>query len=330
MSDIASMGGERALIQRLADLASKGAAGASVIRGIGDDCAVLPHRDGQVLLVTTDMQVEGQHFRRDWCTERQIGLRAAEANLSDIAAMGGKPCWALAAVALPGDISMAQAQDIGQGLLESFAPHGVTLAGGDTCRGDALVLTVTLLGVAPQDRVRGRGDARVGDLLGVSGTLGKARAGLGLLRSGRQAEGDVTGYLEPRCRLDLMPVLAPNVRAMIDVSDGLASEVRHICQQSGVGAEVEREAIPLSDGTRGAATLLGQDPLDWALEGGEDFELLFSATPKKMAQIKEVGADVTVVGRILEQQEGIWLKEEGRRAELGGGFDHFAEGHDAG
>lgn len=323
MSDIASRGGEAALIQRLALLAGDGA-GADVILGIGDDCAVLPHRDGQVLLVTTDMLVEGRHFRRDWCTGRQIGIRAAEANLSDIAAMGGSPHWAFTSVALPGDCAMEHALELGHGLLESFNPHGVTLAGGDTCRGEALVLSVTLLGVAPEGNVRRRSDALVGDLLAVSGTLGKAQAGLELLRAGRQEEGDTSSYLEPRCRLDLVPSLAPHVRAMIDVSDGLASEVRHICTSSGVGAELEREAIPVSAETCDAAARLGQDPVAWALSGGEDFELLFSASPDHMAQILDGGVDATVIGEVTAQEDGIWLLQDGQRGELGSGFDHFA------
>ncbi len=327
MSDIPSKGGERALIERIAQLAGQGA-GAGVIHGIGDDCAVLPYGEGQVLLATTDMLLEGRHFRRDWSTPRQIGLRAAEANLSDIAAMGGEPRWALAAVALPADVDMEDAEQICRGMAQSFEPHGVAMVGGDTCRGEALVLSVTLLGVAPAGRVRGRGDARVGDLLGVSGTLGKAQAGLALLRAGRQAEGDVGGYLEPRCRLDLVPVLAPRVRAMIDVSDGLASEVRHVCAQSGVGAQVEREAIPLSDATLAAAALLGQDPVDWALSGGEDFELLFSASPAAMDELRRTGVDVTVVGEVLPPEEGIWLTRGGRREELPHGFDHFDNGSD--
>ena len=330
MSDIGARGGEHALIQRLADIAGASGGGAGVVRGIGDDCAVLPRRDGQVLLATTDMLLEGRHFRRDWCTGRQIGLRAAEANLSDIAAMGGQPRWALVAVALPAGLDAEEAEEICRGMVGSFEPHGVALVGGDTCRGEALVISVTLLGVAPADRVRGRGDARVGDLLGVSGTLGKARAGLELLRAGRSAAGDVGGYLEPRCRLDLVPSLAPHVRAMIDVSDGLASEVRHICARSGVGAEVEREAIPLSPATRAAAKLLQQDPVEWALTGGEDFELLFSASPRGMAQIQAAGADVTVIGRMVPRQDGIWLLHGDHRRELGGGFDHFAQGDEPG
>ena len=320
MSDISSTGGERALIRRLAALAG---AGAGVIRGIGDDCAVLPHRDGQVLLATTDMLVEGRHFRRDWCSWRQIGLRAAEANLSDIAAMGGEPRWALAAVTLPGDTDASQAEELARGMVDALATHGAALVGGDTCRGDALVVSVTLLGVAPADRVRGRGDARPGDLLAVTGTLGKARAGLELLLSGHTDHPAVAGYLEPRCRLDLVPALAPRAHAMIDVSDGLASEVRHVCDQSGVGAEVRAAAVPLARHTREAAALLGQDPLDWALCGGEDYELLFSAPAEQLEGLD--GLDVTVIGQVQPAGEGVWLRRDGGREPLRGGFDHFEE-----
>ncbi len=321
MSDIASTGGERALILRLAAMAGSGA---GVIRGIGDDCAVLPHDDGQVLLVTTDMLVEGRHFRRDWCTWRQIGLRAAEANLSDIAAMGGEPRWALAAVTLPGDTDADHAEELARAMVDALGAHGASLVGGDTCRGDALVVSVTLLGLAPADRVRGRGDARPGELLAVTGTLGKARAGLELLLAGQPDHPAVAGYLEPRCRLDLVPDLAPRARAMIDVSDGLASEVRHLCEQSGAGAEVRADAVPLSHDTREAAALLGQDPLDWALHGGEDYELLFSASAGELARLEQL--DVTVIGEVLPADQGIWLRRGDRREALSGGFDHFEAG----
>ena len=322
MSDIASIG-ELELIRRIARMA--GGDHPQLLVGIGDDCAVLPWGDGQVLLVTTDMLVEGQHFCRDWCSPRQIGIRAAEANLSDIAAMGGEPRWAFCALALPPTFPADDLEQLHEGMLASFKQWGVALAGGDTCRGEALVLSLTLLGCAPETQVRRRCDARPGDLLGVTGTLGKAKAGLELLRAGAQGIGGDEHFLEPRCRLELVPVLAPQVRALIDVSDGLASEVRHICEASSVGAEVQQEQIPLSAATRGAARLLGQDPVEWALCGGEDFELLFSATPEAMDRIHATGADVTVVGRILPAEQGIWLVRHHERLPLGHGFDHFDE-----
>jgi thiamine-monophosphate kinase len=324
MTDIAAIGGEFALIRRI----TRGLGGgpdAGVLLGVGDDCAVLPHRDGEVLLVTTDMLVEEDHFSLRWASPRQVGIKAAEANLSDIAAMGGRPRWAFLSLALTPATSAETVEGIYRGLGASFGRHGVALAGGDTTHGVVLVICVTLLGTAAEDQVRRRSDARVGDLIGVTGDLGKSWAGLELCRAERQAEGDVRPFLEPRCRLDAAPLLARWANALIDVSDGLASEVRHICQRSGTGAEVIRERIPLSDATRAAGRLLGKDPYVWALSGGEDFELVFTARPAAFDRLRVEGLDVTEVGRVLPAGEGLWLVQEGRREPLPGGYDHFAD-----
>ena len=315
--------GEVSLIQRI----TRGLIGRTdedLLVGVGDDCAVLRRTNEEALLITTDMLVQDEHFSLDWSSPYQVGLKAAEANLSDIAAMGGSPGWAFTSIALPGHVQVHEVEQIYQGMRESFDRHGVTLAGGDTTAGPCLILNVCVLGVVPPGNVRRRSHARVGDLVGVSGHLGKSRAGLELLRAGRGAEGSTTAYVEPRCRLDLVPCLAPRVHAMIDVSDGLASEVRHICEMSQTGVEVLGSRLPISASTRAAASLLGQDPLAWALSGGEDFELVFTAPPEVFDALAQEGADITRVGRILPGAEGLWLVRGGAREELPRGFEHFS------
>ena len=310
------LGDEFALIERLT----------SGLRGIGDDCAVLPWTAEQALLVTTDMLLQGRHFDLAWCSPFQVGVRAAEANLSDIAAMAGNPRWAVVALGLPEELALADVEQVYAGLRQRLERWQVELVGGDTTRAAQLTLAVTLLGTAPAKMVRGRGDACPGDALCVSGDLGRAAAGLALLQAGLDdPDGEVTrALLEPRCRLDLVPLLAPRVRALVDLSDGLGSEVRHICQRSDTGAEVWQRALPISQQTRAAATRLEHDALDWALSGGEDFQLLFSATQDSLQQLIAAGADVTRVGTILPPDQGIWLVDEaGQRGELPRGFDHF-------
>lgn len=323
MTKIGEIGGEFALIDRITKGMGARDPGAKVILGIGDDCAVLPYKDGKVLLVTTDMLVEEDHFSLRWATPRQVGIKTAEANLSDIAAMGGVPRWAFVSIALRPDTEVEFVEGIYEGMGESFKRAGVTLAGGDTTHGEIMVLCVTVIGTAPADAVRRRSDARVGDVIGVTGDLGKSWSGLELFMAGRAGEGEVRPFLEPRCRLDLVPVLAPRVHAMIDVSDGLASEVRHICRMSGTGAEVYKERIPVADHTKAAGALLGKDPYAWALSGGEDFELVFTATEDAVEEMRRLGADVTVVGRITPKESGLWLVSGSEWLPLPDGFDHF-------
>ena len=320
MSDIRALGGEFALIERIAHQMS---VSNSTIVGIGDDCAVLPYKDNELLLVTTDMLVDDDHFSLEWASPLQIGIKAAEANLSDIAAMGGNPRWAFVALALTDSLSAQQVEEIYKGLKVSFDRVGVSLAGGDTTHSSCLTICLTLLGTVQNNMVRKRSDAKVGDVIGVSGTLGKSWAGLELFRAGRQDQGDTSAFLEPRCRLDLVDNLVPKVHAMIDVSDGLASEVRHICNMSNVGARVYKSKIPLSEATKKTGVVLGKDPYLWALSGGEDFELVFTTSKEEFAELKSQGLDICEVGEITPRDQGLWLYDGDERTSLPKGYDHF-------
>ncbi len=309
LSDI----GEFGLIEKIAN---KFESDETVYKGIGDDCAVLENEEDYTLL-TTDMLVEGDHFNLDWQTPWQIGWKSVVVNVSDIAAMGGFPEWGLVSIAFSGDEELEFAENMFDGMVEASERYGMKIIGGDTTHGDLLTINVAVVGRVEKENLCMRGDAEIGDLICVSGDLGKSWAGLELFRAGK--EGYTDYYLQPECRLETARRIAPHVNAMIDVSDGLSSEVRHICEESGVGAEVEKAKVPISEKTRRAGEKLGIDPMKWALHGGEDFELVFTIPHGRISKIEEEGP--IVVGEIVE--EGMYLKND-ERVELGEGYDHFS------
>ena len=318
---LSEIGGEFGFIKRVT-----GSPGSdpSVVRGVGDDCAVLETGGSDYTLVTVDMMVESTHFRLDWYGPFQLGAKLMEVNVSDIIAMGGTPRWAFISLALKKDTQVEFMDEFYRGLYDSAARHGVVLAGGDTTRGREMVLNLALAGSVDKKLVRLRSGARPGELICVTGSLGKSEAGLRLLLAGRH-EGYLSGYLEPRCRLASEGrAIAAHAGAMIDVSDGLASEVGHISEESGTGARIDRDAIPLSRETREAAREAGGDPYDYALHGGEDFELVFTLDPARLGALKDEFTDFTVVGEVLRKEEGVFMMSGGRRIDMKGGYDHFA------
>jgi thiamine-monophosphate kinase len=319
---ISEIGGEFAFIKRVTGEAGTDPA---LVQGVGDDCAVIDCGGSGYLLVTVDMMVENTHFSLDWYSPCQLGAKLMEVNVSDIVSMGGTPRWAFISLALKPDTPVEFMDEFYRGLYWSAARHGVVLAGGDTTRGREMVLNLALAGDVEKKGVRLRSGARPGELICVTGTLGKSEAGLRLLMDGKR-DGYLSGYLEPRCRLASEGrAIAAYAGAMIDVSDGLASEVGHICERSGTGARVDRDAIPLSPGTRDAAREVGDDPYDYALYGGEDFELVFSIAPERREPLARVFTDFTVVGEVLPKERGIIMTAGERTIDLKGGYDHFGK-----
>ncbi len=315
MSRLADLG-ESGLIDKIAErLGSED--DEKVFKGIGDDCAVLKDREKYTLL-TTDMLVEGDHFDRDWQTPWQIGWKSVVANVSDIAAMGGLPTYGLLSIAFPGDTTVSFTDDLFDGIKAASSEYGLKVVGGDTTHGDDLTINLTMIGEVEENYLCMRGDAEVGDKICVSGDLGKSWAGLELLRAGE--EGYTDYYLRPECKLKYAREIAPHVNAMIDVSDGLASETTHISEESGIGAEIVKENIPISERTKRTGDQLNKDPYQWALSGGEDFELVFTVLPEKLDLLEEV--DPIVVGEMID--EGLYLVD-GERKRLKGGYDHFSE-----
>jgi thiamine-monophosphate kinase len=322
---INEIGGEFALIDRLAGVSPTRAK--DLVVGMGDDAAVIriAPEPAPYLLVTTDILVSGRHFKTQWAGARQVGIKAAECNISDIAAMGGTPTWIFVSLVLSERTTVEWAEELYQGLAASCNRHGVVMAGGDTTRGAVDTVNIALLGSVDPGHLCLRSHARPGDLLMVSGTLGASAAGLALLLE-ELPPGDYLRkkHLAPTCRLETGKRIAPLVNAMIDISDGLGSEVHHICKQSGTGAAIETERIPLHPDVVSAARMLGANPYQWALSGGEDFELLFSVAPDKLALLEQTGVAYHRVGTVTDARTGIVLiKPGGRRTTLPGGYDHF-------
>ena len=340
----ASLGelGERGLIRRIRTSASPTLSAPDVTVGIGDDTAVLAVPPGHKLLATTDLLIEDIHFRRMSAAPADIGWKALAVNLSDIAAMGGIPRWALVALAVPADTAVEAVDAFYAGMAEAAVPHGVTLVGGDTSTSPTgWMVNVTLLGVHP-GAPRLRSSARAGDAVAVTGGLGASAAGLHALEMGldRARDAGVAGgrlgeitraHLRPRARVAEGQWLgqAPGVHAMMDCSDGLATDLGHICRESGVGARVPLELVPVAAAARDAARALGTDAREWALSGGEDYELLLTCDPAAAEGLitglaEATGTALTVIGR-MEGPAGelVFVDAAGAPVTVRAGFEHF-------
>lgn len=306
-----------------------------MVLGINDDAAVLDEGGQHLTLVTTDAFVEGVHFDRAYATCRQIGWKAMAAGLSDIAAMAGRPTAATVALAVSQSESVQDIESLYDGMDALGSRFGCDIVGGDTVSsGGPMMLSLTVLGRVPRDRLARRSGARIGDLICVTGPLGMSAAGLMVLRTRPDAprtpdEAEViAAHLEPRPCLPEAAFLAERgiVSAMIDISDGLSSDLHHLCTQSRVGACVLEARIPLTDATERIAGSLGSTPTDLALSGGEDFQLLFTVSPRDAEQCA-AESRFTAIGEIVAQASGVTLRrKDGRVEDLPfTGYQHFAE-----
>ncbi|NPV26001.1 MAG: thiamine-phosphate kinase [Firmicutes bacterium] len=329
--------GEFGLINRIKPLSICNPS--TVLVGIGDDAAVLPQQPERVLLATADMLVEGIHFRREWTSLADLGHKAMAINLSDIAAMGGRPLSALVTIALPPSLTVEEVEELYTGMIQLARQFGVNIVGGDTVRSTGGVcLSLTLLGEATPDHVVLRSGAQVEDVIVVTGDLGASAAGLHVLANAPvchlpETKAVIRRHLRPEPRVEIGQRLAATglVTAMNDISDGLASEVTEICSASQTGAVLWVEALPISTTTRAIARHFNAKEINWALYGGEDYELVFTTAPANLPSLTEVIADtgcpLTVVGEILPAPAGRWLQSaNGSRTELTPrGFNHFYE-----
>lgn len=326
MTTIKAIGGEFGLIERLSKISSEQSP--DLVQGIGDDAAVLaiPSDPDSFLLVTTDLLVESRHFKRDWSSARDIGVKAVECNASDIAAMGGTPTWMFVSLVLSDQIDLDWVENLYHGLSISCKRHGIVLAGGDTTRGPAVVVNITLMGRVGRSNLCLRSAAEPGDVIAVTGSLGASAAALALLEKNLP----VSDYLlakhkTPRCRLDVAERIGAVANAMIDISDGLGSDMTHICRQSAVGAEIQAAAVPLHPDVVEAGRKLAQSPLDFALCGGEDLELLFTISPPNLEKLTSSGFKFYIIGSITGNANTfVIVEEDGGRSPLPSGFDHFA------
>ena len=277
-----------------------------VLLGIGDDCAVVSSADKQNLVVTTDTLVAGVHFSLD-TSPRAIGHKAVAVNLSDIAAMGAKPSWISLAITLP-DVNDEWLSEFGAGVFELCEFYNVQLIGGDTTQGP-LSITITAQGFTPEGDYLSRAGAKPGDWLYVTGDLGDAALALQHLKENILTEQDTIDHVQrkldfPRPRVLAGQALREYASAAIDISDGLLADLGHLCQASNVGANVVLDAIPLSDAMK--KSLLFDDAIDLALNGGDDYELLFTVSEDKKVGLEtalsHTSVVITCIGQINASQ----------------------------
>jgi thiamine-monophosphate kinase len=298
--------------------------------GIGDDCAVLrlPRHAGKSddVLVTTDFTLEGIHFRRDWHSPESVGHRCLARGLSDIAAMGGRPVAAFLSLGLPRDLPENWFRRFSQSLIGLAKRYGVTLAGGDTAESPNEILAdIIVVGGVPRGKALLRSEAKPGDLIYVSGELGGSAAAVRAMSAKPKRKLDPQEYPrhfspEPRIELGWMLREKNLARAMIDTSDGLSTDLAHICEESGVGAEIQSVAIPRASVGNPSRKL----DIEFALHGGEDYELLFTAPAKKRIPGRIAGTPITQIGRITRGRKVVLMDRTGIGRELKPlGWEHF-------
>jgi thiamine-monophosphate kinase len=338
--------GELALLTEIRQRATR-STGSGLRLGIGDDCALLAPRKGEEVAVTTDLSIAGSHFRLDWHQPEAVGHRALARGLSDLAAMGSRPVAAFLSLGLPRPLTVGSGRRIGprsvsgswvQRFLDGFLAlaevHNTPLAGGDLAESPVALADIVLVGAVPRGRALLRSGARPGHLLYVTGAIGGAASGLARLAELAEAQPDCPN--PPRIPKKLEALLAPHLypqprirqglwlqrhglaSAAIDLSDGLSTDLAHLCEESGVAAEVDAALLPVHP----AATL------DQALHGGEDYELLFTA-PSTARQPRSIaGVPVTRIGRIAKRRAGqpviTLLTQQGPQPLEPHGWEHFS------
>jgi thiamine-monophosphate kinase len=312
---------ERKLIQRIRKLASNAAQGRPVL-GIGDDSAILQIPKGRQLLVTTDMCVEDVHFRRQWRPAGSVGHLCLARGLSDIAAMGGEPLACFLSLGLPSKLPQAWVDGFVGGLLRLAKRSRVPLAGGDTSGAPKITADILVLGTVPSGTALQRSGARPGDKVYVTGELGGPASILKRLYAGERLSAAMAArhcYPEPRLKTGLWLRNRRVATAMIDLSDGLSVDLAHICEESRVSALIDAQAIPLAQGTT----------LDLALHGGEDYELLFTASSKIKVPREIAGVRVTEVGEIQRKAAGSPVRIRDRAGHVTAlnpaGWQHFSK-----
>jgi thiamine-monophosphate kinase len=329
--------GEFGLIQSIQKRSSRRAPG--VVLGIGDDAAAFKVSAAALQLATTDMLVEGVHFDLSFTDYFSLGWKSAAANLSDIAAMGGLPRFCLTSLALPPRISVEHIAKFYSGFSKLLAAHKTVLTGGDTCFSQHdLIISVTVLGEVHKNTMVTRAGAQAGDKIFVTNTLGDSAAGLELLKAGvgRQKSEVRSKVLNsaliqrhlrpvPRVAWGRKIAISGCATAMIDVSDGLSSDLSHICGQSRVGAVVYSDKVPFSRMLLSAVDTLKNTPLRYALSGGEDYELLFTTPPAKIKKLLSLDIPLTEIGEITRSRRLIIVDGKNRGKKLRPtGYNHFA------
>ena len=341
MSQTLSEIGEFGLIDRIHELLQKeGMRSPGVTIGIGDDTASFRPREGYEILITCDCMVEGRHYLPDHIMPLDLGRRAMALNISDIGAMGGRPLYALVSLGLKSDTLVADVEAIYRGFIVELNPFEASVIGGNVTKTEhAMFIDITLVGEVEQGRMARRSGARTGDAILVTGYPGESAAGLHLLLNAQPREdlckhSLVQAYNTPSHRAREGEAIAQSGYAtgMIDTSDGFLGDLGHICKESGVGATLILEKLPVREMLRGAATRMGMDPLELVLQESDDYELIITSSADNVDGICSTVAavskvPVTEVGRITEAAHGIKLiQPDGTaRAVTPAGWDHFSE-----
>jgi thiamine-monophosphate kinase len=327
--------GEFGLIRNIQRLSFRKTSTALI--GIGDDAAALKVASSKILLATTDMLLEEVHFDLSFTDLYSLGWKSAAVNLSDIAAMGGVPCHCLTALGIPNQITVEQITDFYRGFTALLKMHGATLVGGDTCHSrKGLVISVTVLGEVEKKNLLSRDGATPEDRVFVTGTLGGSAAGLEILKKMAKGQGIrgkgsgakrlIAEHLRPVPRTAEGRAIARSgcASAMIDISDGLSSDLSHICEQSGVGAEIHSERIPVSPALMKLSSELTMPVLHYALSGGEDYELLFTVPPGMLNKLQSLHIPVTEIGVVKRRKALMLVDNAGRKNTLQAtGYEHF-------
>ena len=331
--------GEFGLIDRLT--AEFSLVNESSVKGIGDDAAVLDH-SGKMTLVSTDLLVEGIHFDLSYFPLRHLGFKSVIVNLSDIFAMNAIPKQITVSIALSNRFSVEALEELYFGIRTACEAYGVDLVGGDTTSSrSGLVISITVIGIADKDDIVYRSGAKPGDIICVSGDLGASFLGMQILERERRLQEENPGikidlenqkyiigrFLKPETRPDIIEgfrQLGIKPSSMIDISDGLASEIMHICKNSGTGALIFEKEVPIAIETQQMAIKFNIDPITATLSGGEDYELLFTIDVRDREKIKKIG-NVSVIGEIKNAEFGINLESSGGRIHqiTAQGWRHF-------
>jgi thiamine-monophosphate kinase len=326
--------GEFGLIERL--VSRLGTPGGNVVLGPGDDAAAVGF--GGTALATADLLLEGVHFDLAFSSAGDVGWKALAVNVSDIAAMGGVPRYGLVSLGAPASTPVATLEALYDGLAACARAFGVSVVGGDTVGSDRLIVSVAVLGEAGPSGVVTRGGARAGDVVCVTGSVGGAAAGLWLLRAAHEDERAVAlldrfpalvaAHRRPTPRVrEGLAAAAVGATAMIDVSDGLAADVVHLCDASGLGVELRAASVPMADGVAEVAAWAGADPNRLPLGGGDDYQLAIAIPAAQVSALAEALAPtpVTPIGELVGD-ERVLIDRDGARRQLAGlGWDHFGE-----
>lgn len=325
---------EDELIAQLRELIESRPGNARILNGIGDDAAVWQPSRSHRSVVTTDALVEGVHFTQASMPLADVGARAMAANLSDLAAMGARPVFATVAVGLPPDFSPERTLELYRGMLDVSEAHRCAIAGGDVTRSPQLVISITAVGEVRPSNLKGRGGARPGDIAAVTGPLGASRAGLHLADNEDMLARDLreealAAHRRPQPRIAEGRWLAAgaNVHAMMDVSDGLSTDLRRMCARSKCAAVVA--SVPVARSAAAMAALRGEDEQSYALAGGEDFELLAAIAPRAFPHLqrqfaKRFKRELYAVGT-FRTGDGVFVQRANAEEPLAAsGWDHLA------